>query len=280
MPTRRPARNAPKREQLEYWLGELTRFDQLTELPNRRQFLDRLSGAMARATRSQQLVGVMLLNLDHFKALNATHGHQVADFVLRQLAERLNGCTRKSDTIARLGGDEFAVILEGLAEKQGAAIAAQRLLKALGRPLPLDSGDIVVTASVGVAFFPTDADTVDKLLQDADAAVCDAREHGRNTCQFYTPASRPRRLQDELRRTRIEQGLATMTRREREVLDILVAGNANRTIAYMLGTSTRTIENHRARIMKKMGSRSLPELVRMVLDVRGAATSPPENTGS
>jgi diguanylate cyclase (GGDEF)-like protein len=163
--TQRPTRDAPKREQLEYWLGHFGQIDLLTELPNRSQFLDRLSGAMARAIRSKQLVGVMLLNLDHFKALNATYGHQVADVVLKKLAERLKDCTRKSDTVARLGGDEFAVILEGLNEKEGAAIATQRLLKALARPLQLDSGEIAVTATVGASFFLIDNDNVDTLLQ-------------------------------------------------------------------------------------------------------------------
>jgi diguanylate cyclase (GGDEF)-like protein len=274
--TQRPPRDAPKREQLEYWLGHFGQIDLLTELPNRSQFLDRLSGAMARAIRGKQLVGVMLLNLDHFKALNAKYGHQVADLVLKKLAERLKDCTRKSDTVARLGGDEFAVILEGLTEKEGAAIATERLLKALGRPLQLESGEIAVTATVGVAFFPTDADNVDTLLQNADIAMCHAREHNRNTCQFYSPEFHLSSGRDKLRRAKIEKGLASLTPREREVLQILVAGNANKMIAYMLGTSTRTIENHRAKIMDKMDASSLPELVRMVVDVQGAATSPTE----
>jgi diguanylate cyclase (GGDEF)-like protein len=270
-PARRPARDASKQEQLEYWLGHFGQIDLLTELPNRSQFLERLSGAMARAVRSQQIVGVMLLNLDHFKALNATYGHQIADLVLKKVAVRLKDCTRKSDTVARIGGDEFAVILEGLTEKQGAAIATERFLKALGKPLQIESREIAVTATVGVAFFPADADNVDALLQNADVAMCHARNHNRNICQFYSPELHRKSRDDELARSRIEQRLASLTPREREVLEILVAGNANKMIAYMLGTSTRTIENHRAKIMDKMDARSLPELVRMVLDSRGGA---------
>lgn len=269
----RPAHNAPRREQVEYWLGDFGQIDLLTELPNRRQFLDRLDGAMARAARSKLFVGLMLLNLDHFKALNVSYGHLVGDVVLKKLAERLKDCTRKSDTVARIGGDEFAVILEGLTAAQDAAIATRRLLTGLGRPLELESGEIAVTATVGVAMFPTDADNVDTLLQKADIAMCHGREHQRNTCQFYSPDLQLQSLNGERRRAKIEQGVASLTPREYEVMQILVAGNANKMIAYILGTSTRTIENHRARIMDKMNAGSLPELVRMVIDVRGAATN-------
>src|SRR5262245_44888935 len=123
--SKRPVRTSDsdesKREQLEYWLGHFAQTDLLTELPNRSQFLDRLDGALARAVRSRQMVGVVLLNIDRFRSVNATHGHKIADTVLKTLGERLKEGTRKSDTAARMGGDEFAVILEGLAEQQGAA---------------------------------------------------------------------------------------------------------------------------------------------------------------
>ncbi|PKO31251.1 MAG: hypothetical protein CVU34_17450 [Betaproteobacteria bacterium HGW-Betaproteobacteria-7] len=271
----RPASQVSNRRQMEHWLGNFGQIDQLTQLPNRSQFLDRLNGAMARATRSKQFVALMLLNLDHFKALNISYGHQVGDLVLQKLAERLKGCTRKSDTVARIGGDEFAVILEDLTEMQEAAIATQRLLHGLGQPLQLESGEIKVTATGGVAFFPADADSVDALLQKADIAMCHGREHQRNSCQFYFPDLQLRSRNGELRRAKIELGVASLTPREHEVMQILVAGNANKMIAYMLGTSTRTIENHRAKIMDKMDAGSLPELVRMVIEVSGAVTNAP-----
>lgn len=271
----RPPRNAPRSEQMEYWLGEFGQIDVLTGLPNRRQFVDRLTGAMARATRGKQLLGLMLLNLDHFKALNVSWGHQVGDLVLRKLAERLKECTRKSDTLARIGGDEFAVILEGVAEAQDVVTASQRLLNGLGEPLELGSGPIAVTATVGVAIYPTDADDVDTLLQRADIALCHGREQQRNTCQFFSPDLQLHSLDGERRREKIERGVASLTPREREVMEILVAGNANKMIAYMLGTSRRTIENHRAKIMDKMDAGSLPELVRMVIEVSGPATNKP-----
>jgi diguanylate cyclase (GGDEF)-like protein len=260
-----------KREQLEQWLGHFAQVDLLTELPNRSQFLDRLNGAIARAARTRQLVGLMLLNLDHFKVVNATYGHRFADQVLKGVGDRLRDSTRKSDTIGRLGGDEFAVILEGLAEKAGATIAAERLLKVLHPSFSIGGTEIVVTATVGVAFYPPDADSVDALLQSADIALTHAREHNRNCCQFYSSELSLQSRREQERRARIEKGLASLTPREREVLQILVAGNANKMIAYMLGTSTRTIENHRARIMEKMDAHSLPELVRMVVDAGGSA---------
>src|SRR5437762_5597144 len=95
--------DATKREQLEYWLGHFAQIDLLTELPNRKQFFDRLTGAIARAARSRQMVGVMLLNVDRFKAMNTSYGQRIADLVLKKLSDRLKECTRRSDTAARLG---------------------------------------------------------------------------------------------------------------------------------------------------------------------------------
>ena len=268
----RPGRDAPRREQLEYWLGHFTQFDLLTDLPNRSQFVDRLTGALARAVRNERIVGVMLLNLDRFKALNVEHGHGNADLVLRTMGARLKQCTRASDSIARLGGDEFSVILEGLIERQGASIAADRVLNALRQPIALADAEVVVTATGGIAFYPLDADNIDTLLHHADVSLSRAKERHRGTCQFFSPDLALHSRRDELRQSATRQRLDRLTPREREVLNTLVAGNANKMIAYMLGTSTRTIENHRAKIMKKMEAQSLPELVRMVLEVQGAQT--------
>ncbi len=269
--TQRGGRDATKRKQLEYWLGHFAQFDLLTDLPNRAQFLDRLMGAMARATRSDRLLGVMLLNLDHFKQLNAKYGLRTSDLVLKRMADRLRRATRTGDSIARLGGDEFSVILEELEQKEGAIIAAQRVQRALSRPLSIAGEEVVVTTTVGVAFYPADGTSVDTLLHNADVAMSYAKEHRRGSCEFYSEALALPTQRDDSRRQAVEQRLSRLTPREVEVLDILVAGNANKMIAYMLGTSTRTIENHRARIMEKMEARSLPELVRMVLDIRGTA---------
>jgi diguanylate cyclase (GGDEF)-like protein len=275
---KKPVGETFNREQLEYYLAHLAQYDTLTELPNRSQFHDRLSGALARAARQKQIVGVILLNLDSFKAVNVKHGYAKGDIVLKQVAERLKHCTRKSDTLARLGGDEFAVILEGLIAKEGAVVPAQRVLDALSQPMSIDGKQVVITATVGIALYPLDASDLDPLLHAADTAMCDAKDHQRNSYRFYSAELEFKTQRDELRREQIETRLASLTPREREVLDILIAGKANKMIAYLLGASTRTIENHRARIMDKMQASSLPELVHMVLDHRGlppAVPAPP-----
>ena len=274
LPVHHPGRDASRRKQLEYWLGHFSQFDLLTNLPNRTQFVDRLTGALARALRDERIVAVMLLNLDRFKALNVEHGHRNADVVLRTMGARLKQCTRASDSIARLGGDEFSVILEGLVERQAAAIAANRVLNALRQPIALATAEVVVSATGGIAFYPLDANNIDTLLHHADIALSHAKDRHRGTCQFYSPDLALHSQRDELRQSAARQRLDRLTPREREVLDILVAGNANKMIAYMLGTSSRTIDIHRAKIMKKMEAQSLPELVRMVIEVQGAAGSP------
>jgi diguanylate cyclase (GGDEF)-like protein len=231
---------------------------------------------MARAKRNTTLLGIMLLNVDRFKVVNRTYGHRIADLVLKEMAGRLKASTRLSDTIGRLGGDEFAVILEGLQERQGAAIAASRALKVVSdEAFLIDGIEIRVTATIGVGFYPIGAEDIDTLLRHADAAMCYAKEHSPNTCQLYSPELDFRSQHDQLRRADIEQKLASLTPREREVLGILVEGKANKLIAYLLGASTRTIENHRAKIMAKMQAESLPDLVRMVLTAQGSSFASP-----
>src|SRR5512144_593618 len=186
-PPSHPGREASRQKQLEYWLGHFSQFDLLTDLPNRGQFIDRLAGAIARAVRSKALLGVMLLNLDHFKSVNTTFGLRFGDAVLKRMGERFRECTRTSDSIARLGGDEFSVILEGLDSEAGATIAAERVQGALAQPLVIEGREIVVTATAGVAFHPQHGASVDTLLHHADVALSHAKERRRGTCAFYSP---------------------------------------------------------------------------------------------
>ncbi len=262
-------RGVTERKQMEEQLSHLAQYDLLTQLPNRSQFRDRLSGAMARASRNKQLVAVMFVDMDHFEQVNTALGQAAGDQVLKHLAERLKHSTRKSDTVARLGGDEFSLTLEGLVEKNGAVVVAQRVIEALSRPVVFDEREVKVTASIGITVYSLDADDLDRLWKNADVAMYYAKDCGGNNFQFYAPEIEARSQRDELRRAEIEQKLARLTPREREVLDMLVAGKANKMIAYLLGTSPRTIEHHRARIMDKMQADSLPDLVRMVLDLSG-----------
>lgn len=254
-------------KRLENRLSYLALHDVLTALPNRSQFRERLNGAMARATRNKQLVAIMFIGLDRFQTVNAAQGREAGDLVLKQIAERLSRAARKSDTLARIGGDEFGVILEGLAEKQGAAVAAQRVLELLAQPMLLDGKEIKLTASIGISVFSIDAADLEALLRNADVAMHFSAAGGGNTHQYYSPELDERSRRDEIRRTAIEHRLARLTPREREVLDMIVDGKASKMAAYLLGISTRTIDNHRAKVMDKMEADSLPDLVRMSRDL-------------
>ena len=242
--------------------------DPLTELANRSQFRDRLESAIARAARNKQLLGVVCLGLDRFHAINDALGQHGGDVVLMQVAERLKQIVRKSDTLARWGGDEFSVILEGLAEKEGAAIAAQRELTSLAQPFVLDGQEIRLTVSIGIAICPHDAEDIDTLLRKATLAMKHAKQHGRNRYQFYSVDLETQERSEAQRRAEIRQRLQTLTPREREVLDLLIAGKASKMIAYLLGISARTIDIHRGRVMAKMQADSLAGLVHMMRELQ------------
>ncbi len=262
-------------------LNEGAHLDSLTGMLARGRFFERLDSAIARAKLSGRLIGLILLNLDRFRELNIQRGRLLADLVLVSTARRLAGCTRKGDAVARLGADEFAVILEDLTHTDGVIVAIGRLLAALELPLDFENRELVVTATVGVAFYPADAETADTLLQNADFAISHAREYTRNTCRFYSRELRAQRRDRDAWCAKVARRLRSLTPREREVKRMLMAGKPNKSIGHTLGTSMRTIENHRASIMKKMGAHSLAELVRMVIEVRGdlAAIAPAAQRG-
>jgi len=173
-------------------LSYLARYDPLTGLINRTLFADRLQSAVARARRDGGLVALMFLDMDDFKTVNDRYGHAVGDALLRQVAERLVGSVRESDTVARLGGDEFTVILEGGHRVEDAGRVATKILAALAQPYRLGQREIVVTSSIGIATYPIDGDDADSLLRDADVAMYSAKAAGRNTYQYFTKELRER----------------------------------------------------------------------------------------
>ena len=168
-------------------LYHLAHFDQLTQLPNRMVLKDRLEHACRESTRSGALVGLMFVDLDRFKQVNDTMGHSFGDCLLRAVAERIQACMRDCDTAARLGGDEFAVLLEGLKDTQSADCIAQRILDAMQLPFVIMGRELFTTASIGVAFFPSDDTDIENLLAKADAAMYSAKSSGRNTFRHYAP---------------------------------------------------------------------------------------------
>ncbi len=170
---------------------ELTRrlayHDQLTGLPNRSLFNDRLTMALAQAQRHRQRLAVMLLDLDRFKDINDNLGHRVGDTLLKGMAQRLSGLLRKSDTVARLGGDEFILISAELARKKDAAKVARKILEACRAPFACEGLEVQVTASIGIAFYPDHGQDSDTLVKHADMAMYRAKKAGRNNYQIFPP---------------------------------------------------------------------------------------------
>lgn len=239
--------------------------DQLTELPSRRQFRTLLQGAIDRAIRNRHLVWVLYVDLDRFAAVNAAHGHALGDRVLAEAAVRLQQCIRRTDFLASAGGDEFLIALEGTTDLEGARVVASRALQSLAQPFVIDGAEIRTGACIGISAGPADGAAPDTLLRNVDLALAWAKSTGRGRLEVYTAEMDDRQRRSALAREDTERKLASLTPREQEVLDRLVAGEANKMIAYMLGASMRTIEHHRARIMDKMAAGSLPELVRMMI---------------
>jgi diguanylate cyclase (GGDEF)-like protein len=159
--------------------------DSLTALPNRSLFYDRIFHGLARARRSNSKLALMLLDIDRFKVINDSLGHDSGDVLLKAIAMRLNEGVRDMDTVARLGGDEFVVVLEGVHDLDDVIFVANKLLVTLARPLDICGHEITTTASIGVSIFPDDGADTDELLKNADIAMYKAKEAGKNNCQFY-----------------------------------------------------------------------------------------------
>jgi diguanylate cyclase (GGDEF)-like protein/PAS domain S-box-containing protein len=160
--------------------------DALTGLPNRRLMQDRLNQAIMTARRKQRHVAVLFLDLDRFKVVNDTLGHDTGDFILKDVARRLLSCVREVDTVSREGGDEFVVILPDLERPENARVVADKILEELSRPIDIAGYEIHVTPSIGISHYPNDATDVHQLLKHADNAMYQAKDAGRNTIRFFT----------------------------------------------------------------------------------------------
>ncbi len=189
------SRDIRERLAAEEKVSYLAQFDALTGLPNRNLFQDRLTQAMALAKRNDWPMAVLFIDLDRFKLVNDTLGHGAGDKLLREAAERLRSCVRASDTVGRLGGDEFAAILSELGRPGDAGLVAQKIIDVFKRPFDLEGKETYVTASVGVTLYPTDSDSAETLVVNADAAMYRAKEQGRNNYQYFTRDMNERALQ-------------------------------------------------------------------------------------
>ena len=161
--------------------------DALTGLPNRVLFDDRLEQAMAHADRKGQRLALLFLDLDRFKQINDSLGHQVGDLMLQEVARRIKGCLRETDTVALLGGDEFTVIVPDVGGIEGTMEAARRILASLEAPFVLRGHELFTTASLGITLYPDDARDRESLLKNADLAMYRAKDQGRNNYQLFTP---------------------------------------------------------------------------------------------
>ncbi|MHB8624422.1 MAG: bifunctional diguanylate cyclase/phosphodiesterase, partial [Sulfuricaulis sp.] len=179
------AEDITERRRAEEQLVRLAHYDSLTALPNRLLFTDRLNQAMIEANRHGRFVGVAFLDLDRFKNINDTLGHDAGDQLLKAVAERLTGVVRKGDTVARLSGDEFTLILADMGHVEDAANVAQKILDAFIQPFHVAGHMLHVTASLGITLYPFDIQDVSGLLRNADIAMYRAKERGRNSYQFY-----------------------------------------------------------------------------------------------
>ncbi len=173
-------------------IERLAFYDPLTELPNRRLLMDRLRQALAGSARDGQYGALLFLDLDHFKVLNDTLGHDVGDLLLRTVAQRLKSCVRETDTVARLGGDEFVVLLSGLSELVEEAAettrsTGEKILRTLIQPIHLAAHDYPCSTSIGAVLFMGQQVPLDDLLKQADLAMYDAKAAGRGTLRFFDP---------------------------------------------------------------------------------------------
>ncbi|MBK8535442.1 MAG: EAL domain-containing protein [Candidatus Competibacteraceae bacterium] len=174
-----------ERRQSEERIQHLAQYDALTGLPNRALLDDRLRQAVLRAGRDHRMVGVLLVDLDHFKRINETLGHAAGDRLLRDVVGRLQQCVRQCDTISRQGGDEFAVLLPELGASDDAARIAERMLEAVAQPYRLDDQELLASCSIGISLYPRDGRSSENLLKNADIALYRAKDMGRNNYQFY-----------------------------------------------------------------------------------------------
>jgi diguanylate cyclase (GGDEF)-like protein/PAS domain S-box-containing protein len=202
------AQDITERKRAEEQITRMAYYDNLTRLPNRKLFQDRLDLAISHATRHSRLLALLFLDMDEFKRINDIFGHSVGDLLLQEFAERLKQCVRKGDslarcgtgddgpfTVARFGGDEFAIILPEIHAAGDAAKVARRILAKLAKPFHLDNHEVFVGASIGITLCPSDGTDSDTLLRNADSAMYHAKSQTKNNYQFYEQSMNEANLQ-------------------------------------------------------------------------------------
>ncbi|WP_419796882.1 MAG: EAL domain-containing protein [Terasakiella sp.] len=174
-----------ERKNQENQIRRLAYFDELTKLPNRRLFSDRLNMAVARSKRHHERLAIMFVDLDHFKKINDTLGHNTGDALLVEAAERLKHCTRDEDTVARMGGDEFILLFPDIESVDEVTKVAQRIVEAFSDPFIVDQQNLFVTASLGISVFPDDGEDTETIIKNADVAMYRSKDAGRSTFNLF-----------------------------------------------------------------------------------------------
>lgn len=177
-----------ERKKYEEKIQQMAFHDSLTGLPNRKLFSDRLGIVLAQAKRNKKKVGIVMLDLDNFKDVNDTLGHDVGDTLLKAVAERLSVILRKSDTVARFGGDEFVLIFPDMEVIEEAIQVVQKIIDRFHKPFLIDTHQLVVTTSIGIAVYPNDGMDEEILMKNADIAMYQAKQAGRARYQLYKEA--------------------------------------------------------------------------------------------
>jgi diguanylate cyclase (GGDEF)-like protein/PAS domain S-box-containing protein len=197
------ARDITERTYAEEQIKHLAYHDALSGLPNRLLFKDRLTVAISRAQRDKTRLAVLFLDLDRFKVINDSLGHNVGDQLLQSVAWRVQSCLRDSDTVARLGGDEFTLLLPHLIHSEDAARVAEKLLEAIRNPITIEGREFFITTSIGISLFPEDGNDAETLIKNADTAMYQAKEQGRDNYQLFNAFVNAKALQ----RITLEHGL-------------------------------------------------------------------------
>jgi diguanylate cyclase (GGDEF)-like protein len=211
---RRALTHAIERKRAEGRLARQALHDQLTGLPNRALFLDRLGVALERSRRSGAPLAVLFLDFDNFKQINDSRGHAAGDRLLATLGERLSGLLRPMDTVARFGGDEFTFLFEGLSSPREVVLIAERICQAVGLPIEVDGVEVAVTVSIGIAMVADPTATPETILREADAAMYRAKQLGRSRYELFDEDSRRRAIE------RIELEAAIVQALERRELRV------------------------------------------------------------
>lgn len=179
-------RDITQRKLVEQQLKQMALYDALTGLPNRTLFFDRMKQLLELARRNQYVLALLYLDLDRFKTVNDTLGHEAGDLVLNATGQRIRSCTRSSDTVARMGGDEFIGVCGRISAPRDAAFVAEKILEALSAPVDIGGNEYAIGASIGISIYPLDGDDVETLLNKADAAMYRVKETGKGGYAFFS----------------------------------------------------------------------------------------------